>query len=183
MREVIADPSRPVVMFALEWCEFCWSVRRMLSRFGIAFRSIDLDSVEYQAGDRGGAIRRRPDRDDGREYLAADIHRRRARRRRHGPDGGLAPGTRPDAARAARRRLRPGAPPRTRSDVSAGMAAAAIGRLSAGARVSRRYGRSRIRRRRTARRRRPDRRAATGRAGRHRKSAPRRATLRLRRRS
>jgi cysteine synthase A len=57
VREVIADPSRPVVMFALEWCEFCWSVRRMLSRFGVAFRSIDLDAVEYQAGDRGGAIR------------------------------------------------------------------------------------------------------------------------------
>ena len=44
-------------MFALEWCEFCWSVRRMLAHFGIAYRSIDLDSVEFQAGDRGGTIR------------------------------------------------------------------------------------------------------------------------------
>ena len=44
-------------MFALEWCEFCWSVRRMLAHFGVAFRSIDLDAVEFQAGDRGGAIR------------------------------------------------------------------------------------------------------------------------------
>jgi cysteine synthase A len=57
VRETIADPANPVVMFALEWCEFCWSVRRMLSRYGVAFRSIDLDSVEFQAGDRGGAIR------------------------------------------------------------------------------------------------------------------------------
>jgi cysteine synthase A len=55
--ETIGDSERPVVMFALEWCEFCWSVRRMLTRFGVAFRSIDLDAVEFQAGDRGGAIR------------------------------------------------------------------------------------------------------------------------------
>jgi cysteine synthase A len=57
VREAIANLASPVVMFALEWCEFCWSVRRMLSRFGVAFRSIDLDAVEFQAGDRGGAIR------------------------------------------------------------------------------------------------------------------------------
>jgi cysteine synthase A len=47
----------PVVMFALEWCEFSWSVRRMFQHFGIPFVSIDLDSVAYQEGDRGGAIR------------------------------------------------------------------------------------------------------------------------------
>jgi cysteine synthase A len=44
-------------MFALEWCEFCWAVRKMLARLGIAYRSIDLDSVEYQKDDRGGKIR------------------------------------------------------------------------------------------------------------------------------
>lgn len=48
---------RPVVMFALEWCEFCWAVRRMFRHFGIEFHSVDLDSVAFQAGDRGGAIR------------------------------------------------------------------------------------------------------------------------------
>jgi cysteine synthase A len=53
----IADRSQPVVMFALEWCEFCWSVRRMFARHGIAYRSVDLDSVEYQAANRGGEIR------------------------------------------------------------------------------------------------------------------------------
>ncbi len=55
--EALADRANPVVMFALEWCEFCWSVRRMLAHFRIAYRSVDLDSVEFQAGDRGGAIR------------------------------------------------------------------------------------------------------------------------------
>jgi cysteine synthase A len=54
---VINDREHPVVLFALEWCEFCWSVRRMFARFGIAYRSIDIDSVEYQKDDRGGKIR------------------------------------------------------------------------------------------------------------------------------
>jgi cysteine synthase A len=53
----IADPTQPVVMFALEWCEFCWSVRRMFAKQGIAYHSVDLDSVEYQAANRGGEIR------------------------------------------------------------------------------------------------------------------------------
>jgi cysteine synthase A len=55
--QVIGDRTQPVVMFALEWCEFCWSVRRLFGRYKIAYRSIDLDSVEYQQGDRGGKIR------------------------------------------------------------------------------------------------------------------------------
>jgi cysteine synthase A len=46
-----------VVMFALEWCEFCWSVRKLLEAMGVEYRSIDLDSVAYQAGDQGGKIR------------------------------------------------------------------------------------------------------------------------------
>jgi cysteine synthase len=49
--------DEPVLLFALEWCEFCWSVRRLFQRLGIAYRSIDLDSVAYQADDLGGKIR------------------------------------------------------------------------------------------------------------------------------
>jgi cysteine synthase len=55
--ELLSDPAQPCVMFALEWCEFCWSVRKMFAAFGISCRYIDLDSVEYQADDRGGQIR------------------------------------------------------------------------------------------------------------------------------
>jgi cysteine synthase A len=44
-------------MFALEWCEFCWSVRKLFAHYGIPYRSVDLDSVEYQEEDRGGKIR------------------------------------------------------------------------------------------------------------------------------
>ncbi len=53
--ELIRD--EPVVLFALEWCEFCWSVRKLFARLGIAYRSVDLDSVEYQKEDLGGKIR------------------------------------------------------------------------------------------------------------------------------
>lgn len=54
---LLADPDQPVIMFALEWCEFCWSVRKVFSKYGIAYTSVDLDSVAYQHGDRGGKIR------------------------------------------------------------------------------------------------------------------------------
>jgi cysteine synthase A len=53
----LADPENPVVLFALEWCEFCWGLRRFFAAMGIPFRSIDLDSVAFQADELGGDIR------------------------------------------------------------------------------------------------------------------------------
>jgi cysteine synthase A len=55
--EALSDAALPVVMFALEWCEFCWSARKLFARLDIPFRSIDLDSVKYQKEDLGGRIR------------------------------------------------------------------------------------------------------------------------------
>jgi len=49
--------NNAVVMFSLEWCEFCWSVRKLFARAGIHYESVDLDSVAYQQGDLGGRIR------------------------------------------------------------------------------------------------------------------------------
>ena len=57
MESMATDPDNSVVMFALEWCEFCWSVRKVFAEYGIKFRSIDLDAVEYQEHNRGGKIR------------------------------------------------------------------------------------------------------------------------------
>ena len=56
--EVLADPKQPVVMFALEWCEFCWAVRRFLKDMGVPFRSVDLDAVAMQRSGLGGEIRK-----------------------------------------------------------------------------------------------------------------------------
>ena len=55
--EVLADPAQPVVLFALEWCEFCWSLRKLFAACSIPYRSVDLDSTDYQLDDRGGNIR------------------------------------------------------------------------------------------------------------------------------
>lgn len=57
LRDEIHNSQQPIVMFALEWCEFCWSVRKLFDRYQIPYRSIDVDSVEYQKHNRGGALR------------------------------------------------------------------------------------------------------------------------------
>ena len=44
-------------MFALEWCEFCASVRKFFKAVGIEYQSVDLDSVPYQKDDKGLKIR------------------------------------------------------------------------------------------------------------------------------
>ncbi len=46
-----------VVMFALEWCEFCWSVKKLLKHLGVECVAYDLDSVDYQQNNWGGEIR------------------------------------------------------------------------------------------------------------------------------
>jgi cysteine synthase A len=51
------DTENPVVLFALEWCEFCWSVRKLMAEYEIPYRAIDLDSVAYQQDDKGAKIR------------------------------------------------------------------------------------------------------------------------------
>ena len=55
VRAVIRE--KPVVMFALEWCEFCWAVRKLFAKLGIAYESVDLDSVAFQSRDMGVKIR------------------------------------------------------------------------------------------------------------------------------
>ena len=56
--QAIHDKDKPVVMFAMEWCEFCWSVRKMFAEYDIPYRSVDLDSVTYQEDNMGGKIRK-----------------------------------------------------------------------------------------------------------------------------
>jgi cysteine synthase A len=65
LEEARHDKDSPVVLFALEWCEFCWSVRKMFAHYDIPYRSIDLDSVAYQEGDWGGKIRKALEADTG----------------------------------------------------------------------------------------------------------------------
>jgi cysteine synthase A len=57
IERAINSAEEPVVMFALEWCEFSWSVRRFLDDIGVQFRVVELDSVTMQANGLGGDIR------------------------------------------------------------------------------------------------------------------------------
>jgi cysteine synthase A len=58
LERLVTDPDEPVLLFALEWCEFSWSVRRLFAAAGIAYRSVDLDGPDYRADDWGGEVRR-----------------------------------------------------------------------------------------------------------------------------
>ena len=55
--DALADRAQPVVLFALEWCEFCWAVRKLFTRCNIAYRSVDIDSVAYKPDHFGNQIR------------------------------------------------------------------------------------------------------------------------------
>ena len=54
---LLRDPAQPVVLFALEWCEFCWALRKLFAAAGVPCRAVDLDSTAFQREDRGGQIR------------------------------------------------------------------------------------------------------------------------------
>lgn len=57
VKQVTSDAKQPVVLFALEWCEFCWSVRKLFAKLEIPYLALDLDSVKYQQNNLGGKIR------------------------------------------------------------------------------------------------------------------------------
>ena len=49
--------DRPVVMFGLEWCEFCWAAHKCFGRLGVAFESVAVDAVRFQPDELGVKIR------------------------------------------------------------------------------------------------------------------------------
>jgi cysteine synthase A len=57
VQALINDPEKPTVMFGLEWCEFCWSVRKVMKEYGIECRYVDLDAVKYQSENMGTKMR------------------------------------------------------------------------------------------------------------------------------
>lgn len=53
----LADKDNPVVMIALEYCEFCWAVRKFMKAHNIPYTAVDIDSAKYQEGGWGQDIR------------------------------------------------------------------------------------------------------------------------------
>ena len=46
-----------VVMFGMSWCEFCWSVRKLLTALEVPFVAIDVDTSEFRAANDVPMIR------------------------------------------------------------------------------------------------------------------------------
>lgn len=44
---LISDSDQPVVIFALEWCEFAWGVKRLLTALDVPFRAVHIDGPEF----------------------------------------------------------------------------------------------------------------------------------------
>jgi len=57
VKQAISDDNQPIILFALEWCEFCWSVRKLFAKLDIPYTAFDLDSVKFQDNNMGGKIR------------------------------------------------------------------------------------------------------------------------------
>jgi cysteine synthase A len=49
--------TNDVVVFSLEYCEFCWTLTRFLDTLGVSYRRIDIDSFEYAKGNQGNKYR------------------------------------------------------------------------------------------------------------------------------
>jgi cysteine synthase A len=41
-RAAISNPEQPLVMFAVEWCEFSWAVRKLFAAIAVPYHAIDL---------------------------------------------------------------------------------------------------------------------------------------------
>lgn len=53
VEDTIRSADQPIVMFGFEWCEFCWSVRRIFKQAGIPLHCVDVDSAVFRSSDRG----------------------------------------------------------------------------------------------------------------------------------
>jgi len=49
--------SHKVVIYSLEYCEFCWTLTGFLDALGVAYHKIDIDSFEYAKDDLGNKYR------------------------------------------------------------------------------------------------------------------------------
>lgn len=49
--------SAPVVIFSLEYCEFCWTLTSFLDALGVSYHKIDVDSFQYAKDNLGNKYR------------------------------------------------------------------------------------------------------------------------------
>ncbi len=44
---MLSNKDQPVIIFALEWCEFAWGAKRLLTQLGVPYRAVHLDGPEF----------------------------------------------------------------------------------------------------------------------------------------
>jgi cysteine synthase len=57
VQQTIENASQPVVLFALQWCEFCWSLRKLFAALDLPHGVVELDAPDFQQDGWGGAVR------------------------------------------------------------------------------------------------------------------------------
>ena len=57
LQQTLTDPATPVVMYALKWCEFCWSLRHFFRRIGVDLHVVELDDPRWQVDSMGTQLR------------------------------------------------------------------------------------------------------------------------------
>lgn len=57
LKQLINNPSRPVVLFALQWCEISWAVRKLFKTLSVPFHCVELDSSSYRNSKLGARLK------------------------------------------------------------------------------------------------------------------------------
>nr|MBX2880225.1 pyridoxal-phosphate dependent enzyme [Granulosicoccus sp.] len=46
---IVTGSEQPVVIFSLEWCEFCWSAEKLFKKMNVDFQTVHIESDEHRA--------------------------------------------------------------------------------------------------------------------------------------
>lgn len=57
LEAIVDDPAQPVVLFALQSCQYCWSARKFFRQLDIPYRPIELDAAAGQDNSMSRAMR------------------------------------------------------------------------------------------------------------------------------
>ena len=55
--EVAAAQRAGVAIVAMESCEFCWTIFKLLKAIGVEYQELNFDALEYAPGNKGNVIR------------------------------------------------------------------------------------------------------------------------------
>jgi cysteine synthase len=57
LKQLLSESTTPILLFTLKWCEFCWSVRKLLDKCQLPYQLIELDAPELLQDNFANEIR------------------------------------------------------------------------------------------------------------------------------